>query len=138
MTDQRRRNHVSADGRRHAPEFAEALGLLSADLLVEVYGDSTSRSEVFGGFTLAQWLTTSTGERPTSSTESRDSSGRDAHKACRNGGTMRRNEGLFLETFRLGDSSNPGVGPNDAFASPTSRKGEPKEGAEDDPNHEDS
>src|SRR4029079_773485 len=54
--------------RRHVPEFAEALGLLAAGLLVGRYGDPASRSQVSGGFALAQWLTTLTGERPTSST----------------------------------------------------------------------
>ena len=47
------RNRVSVDDRRYAPEFAEAPGLLAAGLLVEGYGDSMSRFEVFGGFTLA-------------------------------------------------------------------------------------
>ena len=86
MTDQRGRNHVSAEDRRYAPEFAEALGLLATGLLVEGYGDSMSRFEVSGGFTFAQWLTILTGERPTSSTGVHvDSCGRNAHKACRNG-----------------------------------------------------
>ena len=54
MTDQRGGTHVSAEDRRYAPEFAEALGLLAAGLLVEGYGDSMSRFEVSGGFTFAQ------------------------------------------------------------------------------------
>ena len=53
MTDQRGGNHVSAEDRRYGPEFAEALGLLAAGLLVERYGDSMSRFAVPGGFTLA-------------------------------------------------------------------------------------
>ena len=53
MTDQRSGNHVSAEDRRYASEFAEALGLLAAGLLVEGYGDSMSRFETSGGSTLA-------------------------------------------------------------------------------------
>ena len=53
MTDQREGNYVSAEDRRYALEFAEALDLLAAGLLVEGYGDSMSRFEMSGGFTLA-------------------------------------------------------------------------------------
>ena len=66
-TDQRGRNHVSAADRRQGPDIHEALGLQWADLLIGAYGDSMSRSKVFGGFTYAQWLTILTGESPTSS-----------------------------------------------------------------------
>ena len=66
-TDQRRRSHVSTVDRRQGPDIHEALGLQRAGFLVGAYGDPMSRSKVFGGFTLAQWLTTRTGESPTSS-----------------------------------------------------------------------
>ena len=52
--------------RRQGPDIHEALGLQRAGLLIGACGDSMSRSKVFGGFTLAQWLTTLTGESPTS------------------------------------------------------------------------
>ncbi len=137
--DQRGRNHVSAEDRRHAPEFAEALGLLAAGSLVEGYGDSMSRSEVFGGFTFAQWLTILTGERPTSSTGiNADSCGRDAHKACRNGGTTRRSEGLSLEVVALGTAAIPEYVSTALSPVSTNGKGEPKEGTESQPNHGDS